>query len=107
MNPEKMRAEYGKMVYMMADAMKPEVKEILGFDIKGDLLTVYKFLKEKGETALLEDKYIEIATEEVLAEKGKSRQEIQSHIRKKEKAVKYIKEKYSSHNLSEEEVSEM
>ncbi|GMH95950.1 hypothetical protein TL16_g13258 [Triparma laevis f. inornata] len=104
MNPEKMRAEYGKLVYLMADAMKPEVADSLGFDVKGDLMTVYKFLEEKGETDLLEDKYIEVATEEILADKGKSRAEIQQQIKRKEKAVKYIKEKYSNHNLDSEEI---
>ena len=73
MNPEKMRAEYGKLIYLMADAMKPEVKDSLGFDVKGDLMTVYKFLEEKGETELLEDKYIEVATEEVRHNVGGSR----------------------------------
>ena len=29
-NPEKMRSEYGKLVYLMQDADTPEIKQLLG-----------------------------------------------------------------------------
>ncbi|GMI32642.1 hypothetical protein TrCOL_g12184 [Triparma columacea] len=103
MNPDKMRGEYGMLVMVMMDATKGEIKEELGFDIRKDLVTVYKFLEEHGGTDLLRDKYIEIATQEILAGK-KDRGTIQHEIRKKEKAVKYLKEKYSTVQLSEDDI---
>ncbi len=30
-NPEKLRTEYGKLVYLLMDAMAPNVRELLGF----------------------------------------------------------------------------
>jgi hypothetical protein len=30
MNPEKMRSEYGKLVYLMQDALNPEIMSLLG-----------------------------------------------------------------------------
>ena len=41
---------------------------------------------------------------QILATKGKSRSEIQQQIKRKEKAVKYIKEKYANHNLDAEDI---
>ena len=104
MNPEKMRAEYGKLVYMIADAVSPDVQEALGFSVKSPLRTVYSYLSEKNGTDLLSDKNIEYATQEVLADPGKTRDMIQREIARKERAVDYIKSKYSSSELSEEDI---
>ena len=63
MNPEKMRTEYGKLVYLLQDAVSPSVKPHLEFSVKGPIETVYKFLEGKGGLGLLKDKLIEKATE--------------------------------------------
>ncbi|GMI21659.1 hypothetical protein TeGR_g4597 [Tetraparma gracilis] len=102
MNPEKMRVEYGKLVYMIQDAVA--LREQLGFNVKAPLHTVYEYLEEKGGLGVLSDKNIEYATQEILATPGKSRDQINKEIRRKEKAVEMIKEKYSSRNLSEDEI---
>jgi hypothetical protein len=34
MNPEKMRTEYGKLVYLLQDAVSPEVQQHLSFSCK-------------------------------------------------------------------------
>lgn len=63
MNPEKMRTEYGKLIYLLQDAVSPSVKPHLGFGVKAPIETVYKFLEERGGLGLLKDKNIERATE--------------------------------------------
>jgi len=80
MNPEKMRTEYGKLVYVLQDAVSPSIKPHLGFSVKGPIESVYKFLEERDGLGLLSDKLIETATEEILAGK-KSRARIDQEVR--------------------------
>lgn len=61
MNPEKMRTEYGKLVYLL--------QMHLSLDVMGPIESVYKFLEERGGLKVLEDSLIETATEEILAER--------------------------------------
>ncbi|CAM9298627.1 unnamed protein product [Sphacelaria rigidula] len=103
MNPEKMRTEYAKLIYLMQDAMSPEIQNILGFKIKRGVKSVYEFLKERGGLAVLSDPNAELATREVLAN-GRSRPQINKEIRRKETAVAQIKRRYASHTLSEEDI---
>jgi hypothetical protein len=103
MNPEKMRTEYGKLVYFLQDAVSPTVNPHLGFSCMSPIETVYKFLEERDGLALLSDAHIETATQEVLAER-KSRSQINNEIRNKERAVAMLKRKYSSINLSQEDI---
>lgn len=103
MNPEKMRSEYGKLIYLLQDAASPTIQPHLSFSCKGPIETVHKFLEERGGLDVLEDKLIDIATREVLAEK-KSRAQINNEIKRKEKAVAVIKQKYRSSSLSSENI---
>lgn len=103
MNPEKMRTEYGKLVYLLQDAVSPSVKPHLGFSCTSPIQTVYRFLEERNSVSLLSDAHIETATQEILAEK-KSRSQINNEIRSKERAVAFLKRKYSSSRLSEEDI---
>jgi len=103
MNPEKMRTEYGKLIYLLQDAVSPSIMPHLTFSCKGPIETVYKFLEDRGGIGLLEDPLIEIATREVLAEK-KTRTQISHEIRRKEKAVAHLKQTYQNRNLSSDDV---
>lgn len=96
-NPEKMRTEYGKLIYLLQDTVSPQVvrSNLLGFSTVGEICTVYRFLEDRGGLALLDDPLIELATQEVLAEPKKSRGKIQAEIKQKEKAVAHLKQKYS------------
>ncbi len=40
MNPEKMRTEYGKLVYLLQDSCLPHVRELLEFDCVRPVKTV-------------------------------------------------------------------
>lgn len=128
MNPEKMRTEYGKLIYLLQDAVSPSVKPHLGFSVKGPVETVHKFLEDRGGLCLLKDDLIERATEgvlllfafkkhywqlpsnafalsreEILAG-NKSRAMIDKDIRLKERAVSVLKSKYRSSRLSEDDI---
>jgi hypothetical protein len=102
MNPEKMRSEYGKLIYLLQDAVSPTVQPHLGFSVKGKIVTVYNFLKERGGLKLLDDALIDMATEEIFGRK--SRAQTQADIRRKEKAVETLKRKYQSNRLSDDDI---
>jgi hypothetical protein len=103
MNPEKMRTEYGKLIYLLQDAVSPSVMPHLGFSVKGPIESVYKFLEDRNGLAMLDDPLIETATEEILAER-KTRATIDAEIRRKEKAVAMLKRKYQSRQLSADDI---
>lgn len=103
MNPEKMRSEYGKLIYMLQDSTTPHVQELLQFSCVRNLKTVYEFLKKRKALDLLHDKYVIMATQEILTE-GKSRHKIRSEIKNKEKAQEYLARKYSSDKISPDEI---
>ncbi|QDZ21672.1 DUF2009 domain-containing protein [Chloropicon primus] len=103
LNPEKMRSEYGKLLYMLMDSQLGEVQNLLEFKCVRDLRTVYSLLAERGATGVLEDQLIGIATEEIKVG-SRTRYEIQNDIRKKEKAREMIARKYASRQISKDEI---
>ena len=80
MNPEKMRNEYGKMVYLLQDSQSPEVADMLSFKLVKSLKTAYALLEntEKG-LELLNDPLMSLATAEIMHE-GKQRHDVQKEI---------------------------
>eukprot|EP01102_Stenamoeba_stenopodia_P019563 TRINITY_DN7425_c0_g3_i1.p1 TRINITY_DN7425_c0_g3~~TRINITY_DN7425_c0_g3_i1.p1 ORF type:complete len:640 (-),score=180.49 TRINITY_DN7425_c0_g3_i1:176-2095(-) len=103
MNPEKMRGEYGKLVYMLQDSMSLHVQELLQFKCVRKIKTVYELLQAKGGLKVLEDQYLPVATREIIAE-GKSRQQVQRDIKEKERAIEHIAKKYSTADLTDDEI---
>ena len=93
MNPEKMRATYGKLVYMLQDSQISEVQELLGFQCVKPICTVFTILQESQALHILNDPLIETATAEIIDE-GKPRREVQAEIKKKERAIEYFAKKY-------------
>lgn len=101
MNPEKMRTEYGKFMYFLQDTIANA--EDLDLDTVKPIESVYKFLEANNGLDLLKDAVIVIATSEVLAQK-KSRAQINLEIKKKERAVNHLKQKYKSSKLSADDI---
>ena len=103
-NPEKMRSEYGKLVFLMQDAVSANIQPLLGVKVHRPVQTVFALLQAARGTQLLEDPLLPIATAEILPDRGKSRPAIQAEIRRKEKAAEHIVRKYSSSRLSEDTI---
>jgi hypothetical protein len=106
MNPDKMRTTYGKLVYLLMDAQRPEVKEMLGFSAVSPIRTVYETLEKGGALGLLEEDLIRTATQEIHSE-GRSRREVQSDIKAKERAIERLSTKYArSSELDEDAIKQ-
>lgn len=104
MNPEKMRGEYGKLMYLLQDANIPQLEELLGFSLMCEIKTVYTVLGEHDCLNMLKHPQIHIATK-VVEPEGKSRSEIKRDIKMKELAVKRISKEYSR-VLDEEDIQQ-
>jgi len=62
MNPDKMRSDYGKLLYLMQDACSPEAVRALGFSPYKSIVTVHSALTELGLLQVLEDARLPQAT---------------------------------------------
>jgi hypothetical protein len=103
-NPEKMRSEYGKLVYLMQDANSEEVKALLGVEINRPITTVYGLLEARGGLAILTDPAISTATAEILPDRNKSRHVIDLEIKRKEQAANKIVRTHTTPRLNEETI---
>ncbi|CAI5700597.1 hypothetical protein KXD40_003650 [Peronospora effusa] len=99
MNPEKMRGEYGKLMYLLQDAVSPELQELLGFSCLQKIRTVHDVVEAGGALDMLRDSRIQTATR-VVAPEGKSRSQIQRQIKQKEQAIQALSDKYESRHFS-------
>ncbi|KAF4031602.1 hypothetical protein GN244_ATG16593 [Phytophthora infestans] len=105
MNPEKMRGEYGKLMYLLQDAVSPELQELLGFSCLQKIRTVYDVLEAGGALDMLRDARIETATM-VVAPEGKTRFQIQRQIKQKEQAIRALSDKYESRRLTRDSLQQ-
>lgn len=104
MNPDKMRTEYGKMMYMLMDSTDECIQDMLEMSCVCPLKTVGTLLNGKNALQLLQDPLLDIATTEVVAG-DKPRQDIEDEIKKKETAREYLARKYAGQTgLTEEEI---
>ena len=103
MNPEKMRAEYGKMIYLLQDSQSDEVQELLGFKLVKPMRTAYALLAEKNGLAMLDDGLMHQATAEI-DHVGKARFVVQREIKAKEKARDVLARKYANADLTKDEI---
>ena len=121
MNPDKMRSTYGKLIYLLQvyppgvyfrvrviylvpqDSQLPEVQDLLNFSCIHPIKTVYGVLEDHKTTDILRDDLVAIATKEIISE-GRSRRDIQRDIKSKEKAIEALSSKYSTRELSQEQL---
>jgi len=104
MNPEKMRSSYGKLLYLLQDAMSDEIRELLEFNVVTPIKTVYSLLLKTNRLEMLDDKHIEYASMEILPDKSLPRHEIQAMIKRKERSIEYLVRKYASSKLPPDDV---
>jgi hypothetical protein len=96
LNPERMRATYGKLIYFLMDTCIASVAEELDFSCVANIQTVYGLLsKRKNGLEVLKDPLIYRATAEVEAQ-GKSKSQIQWEIKEKDRAVKQLVRTYGT-----------
>lgn len=67
MNPDKMRAEYGKLMYLLMDSADDHIQNLLDFCCVRPLRTVYSLLEECNGLSVLDDPWVEVATAEIVA----------------------------------------
>jgi hypothetical protein len=79
------------------------VEEMLGFSCVIPIKTVYSFLKERNGLDVLKNEIILLATMEIVPT-GKSRMQIQTEIKRKERSIEQLSRKYSNSKLSAEEI---
>ncbi|KAK9909370.1 hypothetical protein WJX75_001113 [Coccomyxa subellipsoidea] len=103
MNPDRMRSEYGKLIYMLMDSADRDLQELLEFRCVRPLRTVHSLLAERGGLALLADGLMERATAEIVAG-DRPRAEVQRDIKQKERAREALVRKHRSTQLSEEDI---
>ncbi|KAK4509577.1 uncharacterized protein ATC70_007930 [Mucor velutinosus] len=103
MNPEKMRSNYGKLMYMLMDSVIPEVEDYLGFSCVIPIKTVYDFLKSRESVDVLHDDNIVLATREISSEM-KTREQIDAEVQRKQYAIQAICEKHANDSISKEEI---
>jgi hypothetical protein len=103
MNPEKMRTEYGKLIYLLQDMLIPQITESMeGFCCLTKVLTVHDLLEKGGALGVLDDELIRIATMEIVDNGTKSKHEIQDDIKMKEKSVDFLADKFKTDKLDDE-----
>ncbi|KAJ2794355.1 hypothetical protein H4R21_005529, partial [Coemansia helicoidea] len=103
MNPDKMRNEYGKLMYLLQDAQLGDVKGMLNFATLAPIKTVYSVLESLGVTYILQDEMVAVATKEIVAH-GKTRAQVQLEIKQKERAIEYLCKAYATHECPAEVV---
>ena len=99
MNPEKMRTEYGKLVYLLQDSVDGTVQELLEFKCVSPLVTVHRVLEDGGALAMVADPLVAPATMDICPH-GKSRHQIQREIKQKEHAQEQLARKYAGPRIS-------
>lgn len=106
MNPAKFRNTYGKLMFILMDTESGPVKQDLKLDMCAPILTVRSFLHSKGALALLDDEEVWLATKVIENHHGaKSRGAIESEAKAKAAATERLLNKYSSNELTKEDVS--
>jgi len=103
MNPDKLRGEYGKLLYLIQDSGQEEIKEILEFSPNIEISTVYQFLEKRDCLELLEHEWVEIATR-AIHPFGKERYEVRQEIKQKERAQELLARKFESSKISADEI---
>ncbi|KAF1332529.1 Rxlr effector candidate protein, partial [Globisporangium splendens] len=102
MNPERMRNNYGKMIYLLQDANLREIKNYLGFSCVAPVNTVASFLKKRHALRLLKDTRCYTATS--VASDEHDPQTLETFARDKQRAIEELVRDYASASLSADDI---
>ena len=105
MNPEKMRSEYGKLIYILMDAAQPKIQELFEFSLVKPVRTVYSLFEEAGILRILHDPHFYSSVMEIQPH-GKSRHLIDREIAQKERSQNYLARQYSNPKISPEDIKQ-
>lgn len=106
MNPERMRNNYGKMIYLLQDANLREIRNYLGFSCVAPIKTVASLLHERHALEMLRDTRCVVATSVAAVDPNlrADSEAMQRFSRDKQQAIEELVRDYSSASLSEEEI---
>ena len=96
MNPEKLRSDYGKLIYMLQDSCGKKCSKLLDLPLIAPVRTAYDLLSEGGAAKMLDDPLMDTATRQLADDKSKSRGELQEQLRAKDRAIKTLARKYAT-----------
>ena len=103
MNPQKMRSDYGKMMYLLMDAQRSDVKQRLGMNLVNPIQTVGKLLKEKHGEGILGSEDLDDATRDLSDATFERSQQLDLQKQKLEATARIV-EKYTTKDLSSDEI---
>jgi hypothetical protein len=95
---EKMRSDYGKLLYLLQDSVYKEITTRMGFKMVRSIKTVYLALEESNSLSILDDPTMLLATTEVVETATTSRSDIESRIKRKELAIEALSKKHAKVN---------
>lgn len=97
MNPAKMRATYGKLMYLLMDTESYTIKSDLKLNFVKPILTVYSFLDKRQSLDLLRDPLLVTATMAINNDNNeKSKRQLLAESERKVAAVEMLVKKYTS-----------
>jgi hypothetical protein len=103
MNPQKMRSDYGKMMYLLMDSQRQEVQHTLQVDLVRPIQTVGQLLKAKHGEGILASEDLEDATRDLSDVMCDRSQLIVLQQQKREAAARIV-DKYSTKDLSKDDI---
>eukprot|EP00759_Apiculatamorpha_spiralis_P045361 PhF_6_TR42158/c0_g1_i1/m.63714 len=102
LNPDLMRTDYAKVIYLLQDSVIPEISSELGFTLVTDVRTVRQYCQAKGIEALLDDDQLPLCTTPVPA--IRDRTSLNKALRYKDLAVQALSRKYAGGGVTQEQV---
>jgi hypothetical protein len=95
LNPERMRSDYGKLLWMLQDSVLPQINNSLELPLPKTVTTVGTWMRfKRGGSALLQDPLLVVAVSDI-DPVGMKRDEITEHVANKKRALKELQAKYA------------
>ena len=103
MNPQKMRADYGKLMFMLQDWAGREIVREIGFAALTPVMTVTSFLKARGALHILDSPALASATRDV-GSSGMSSEETAALLADKRASIEAICKEFAGKDISQDDI---